>query len=1137
MKTIRQSIKAMTGNNMIHLFLMLVLLAGLTGCGKQGPSVSISATPETINLGESSNLVWTSHDAESVSINNGVGSVALRGTKVVTPYRTTTYTISAVNADGKSESSVTVKVVHSQTIPVINVSADPDSIHPGQSSLLTWSTSNAYSLFVDNGIGSVPPNDYSITVQPAVTTTYMFEAIGPGGTSTASITINVIPEPPYVNITANPINIKPGEKSVLEWSYAHADTVRIEPVVGDGTQMKSTEVWPSKTTTYVITASGPGGRATARVTVIVSNEYNPLKAHIEAYPTQIHIGESSTLTWTTNNASRIWIEPGIGEVEPNGSIDVSPKETTTYVIHATQNGHESMDSVTINVISVLPQVKIIAEPTTIKIDETAILTWESKYADTIVIEPDIGAVSLSGSREVTPAVTTTYEITATGPGGVATDSVTINVLVIETFPLGNQQFYPEKAKQVDLLDSYRLQVDLSKNSDILLPEKIDWSNHIPIAQTQGTTGSGNAWAMAYYLKSFQESIEEQCSAQEQLFSPMHAYVLQCKSSKDPWDLILTWKVMQRYGCTLWTMLPFEDLPGFMDDNEIINYASYQLNEQAVNEALNYRMGTPVMLTDLDQVRMRLTQSPVVLAINDFNPSLPEKPADESQNYLSFEERSDVAHAMLCIGYDNKKFEVGALQVINSWGKDWALNGVSWIKYPDVPKMVKAAMAFNDLPNKSVAYKEIKVPNAPEQVTISESQGPYVDIHWKHVDNARYYHIFRAPESSLSTMHQVYDYEYIGIATHSPYRDYPAAGDPYLYAVVAVNELGASDHFNHQNENASHVAKGRANGKKLQTPSITFVAQLPNGRAEYAIASIDPNALRLEIFASHNELGPWRSLGWIQPTDQLIIDYYKDNTWIGYNPYLRVVAENPSIGFSLPSQAAQLETAIISPHEVAGIDKLDALVSDVNTIQLTWMLNDKPVDHIEIWRTHDIQSASSTWIKMDAVSASLKSWHDSTIIGGINYRYAVHCVHEGVSSPAKTTDIIQLPLDKPNLRIAHVEYETGALMDPLEIELTIHNNGNETIEDYTFQIMAYNWATHEMEVCLENNISSYTDLKHPLVPGNQHIVTVSFDLPQQLTSEVFFSWYILVDSASAIDEAYERDNIYWAQKMCWMEMQK
>jgi hypothetical protein len=1119
---------------------MLLLLSGLiislTGCGGQGPSVSISATPEVINFDESTILTWSTHDADSVSINNGVGTVANRGTIEVNPYRTTTYTISAVNADGHAESSVTVKVLYSGPKPVINVSANPTTIFPEEESVLIWSTTNANTLSIDNKIGSVPLN-YSMTVSPMVTTTYTFVAFGPGGETTVRVSINVTPNAPTAKITANPTSIKLGDVSVLEWIFTNANTVTIEPDIGDGTLMRSKEVSPVTNTTYTIKVSGPGGTATDNVTIFVDDpDPDRIFVDIQANPTSIRFGDTSVLSWTTRHATRVWIEPDIGEVDLSGTYTVEPKVTTTYKIHVEKNGYETFDSVTVNVVHDIPNVSITAEPSRINLNETATLLWETQNAETVEIDQGIGFVSSSGSKTITPIETTTYTIKATSSAGFNSASVT--VYVEEDVPLGNQQFLNEHAKQIDPLAPYRLNFDLSKDTDRILQEKIDWTHHIPDVKHQKQTGSDSAWAMVYYLRSFQESVSKQLPVDQTMFSPMYTHVLQCRNETDPWSLIKTWKIAHRYGCATWTSLPFEDLDGFMDEIEINAYASYQFSDSLFFDALDDRMGSPVMLTDLDQIRMMLTQMPIVLAINHFDPAMHELSQD--QNFITYSDQTDVAHTVLCIGYDNKLFGTGALKIVNSWGKEWAQDGMSWIKYTDLNKIVVSALAFHSLPerikNKTEGSEKLQ---KPENVQASSDKGPYVDIQWTHVTNAQYYQIYRAPAASQSDVHEIHEYEWIGTAMHSPYRDFPAASNEYLYAVVAVNEFGSSEHLNHQDEKESHIAIGLACGKSLSTPALTYETKPAEGQSEFRISSIDPDTERFQVFVSHSKYGPWQSFGWIKPSERFVIDWYRDKTWVGYQPNVRVVAENQSKGFSMASRAVQVPSFIAPQNQIATINNLNAQVTDVQTIELSWSFSGNHVEFLDIWRTFDIQSSSSTWTKLDTISAELDTYHDTKAVAGINYQYAVHCIYEGISGVGQKSQFVQLPLNQANLKIVHVESETGPLtmMEDFEMELIIENNGNLTIQDYHFKVMAYNWTTNSPTICLEDNVRNYQDLKHPMTPGSKHIFAITFNLPEPLNSGELFSWQIMVDSKQAIGEIYESDNIYWAQKMCWMEMEQ
>lgn len=67
------------------------------------------------------------------------------------------------------------------------------------------------------------------------------------------------------------------------------------------------------------------------------------------------------------------------------------------------------------------------EPSTIERGQSATLRWSTSNADTVSIDQGIGTVAASGSRTVSPSTTTTYRLTASGPGGQVSESVTLRV--------------------------------------------------------------------------------------------------------------------------------------------------------------------------------------------------------------------------------------------------------------------------------------------------------------------------------------------------------------------------------------------------------------------------------------------------------------------------------------------------------------------------------------------------------------------------------------------------------------------------------------------------------------------------------------------------------------------------------------
>jgi peptidoglycan-associated lipoprotein len=74
------------------------------------------------------------------------------------------------------------------------LSANPETIQTGQSTTLTWQTSNATDISID-GIGAVQASG-SQQVSPATSTTYTLTAKGAGGTQTATARVTVTTPPP-----------------------------------------------------------------------------------------------------------------------------------------------------------------------------------------------------------------------------------------------------------------------------------------------------------------------------------------------------------------------------------------------------------------------------------------------------------------------------------------------------------------------------------------------------------------------------------------------------------------------------------------------------------------------------------------------------------------------------------------------------------------------------------------------------------------------------------------------------------------------------------------------------------------------------------------------------------------------------
>jgi len=235
--------------------------------------VNFTANPDSINVGHSSVLQWNVSGATSASIDQGVGAVPTSGQQLVSPNTTTTYTLTVTNAAGSVSAPATINIVGVSNMPVIlRLSIYPTSIQPGDWAELQWQAGGATSLSIDQGVGPVEASG-DLKVSPAATRTYTLTASNNAGSTTAAVTLTVIPVTgqPFINIfSASPDSIRLGDSSTLEWQVTGATSVIITPGVGSVPASGTRTVSPGQTTVYVLSATNRVGVTTHTALVTVT---------------------------------------------------------------------------------------------------------------------------------------------------------------------------------------------------------------------------------------------------------------------------------------------------------------------------------------------------------------------------------------------------------------------------------------------------------------------------------------------------------------------------------------------------------------------------------------------------------------------------------------------------------------------------------------------------------------------------------------------------------------------------------------------------------------------------------------------------------------------------------------------------
>jgi len=217
---------------------------------------------------------------------------------------------------------------------------------------------------------------------------------------------------------SNPGTINSGQASQLSWKVLNATSVSISGI-GNVGQQGSSSVSPTQTTTYQLTATGAGGSQNATATVVVNGSGGTTISGCTANPSSISAGQSSTISYQTQNATSITVTPMVGGSIPiSGSFTVTPAQTTTYTITASgQSGQTASCAVTVNVgtTGTGPMITSFTANPAVSPNSGApvTLTCLAQNATNVAIT-GVGALSSRGTVVVNPTTDTLYTCVATG---------------------------------------------------------------------------------------------------------------------------------------------------------------------------------------------------------------------------------------------------------------------------------------------------------------------------------------------------------------------------------------------------------------------------------------------------------------------------------------------------------------------------------------------------------------------------------------------------------------------------------------------------------------------------------------------------------------------------------------------------
>lgn len=241
-------------------------------------------------------------------------------------------------------------------------------------------------------------------------------------------------------------------------------------------------------------------------------------------------------------------------------------------------------------------------------------------------------------------------------------------------------------QQYDATDVYEPLADNIKNP---LPERTSLLAYAPKRLNQGKQGSCVAWASSYAARTILEARASGKNPNQTAFSPAYLYnqiaLSNCQGSYLPEAM----KSMEQNGALL-----FKDF-GYTDDScsDIPTTAEKQEGKKYTITGFNrLSKGADDHEVDMLAIKQHLAQgAPVVIGMMVGGSFMQHMEGHDVwyPTAMDYKQQGFGGHAMCVIGYDDYR-KGGAFQIMNSWGENWGVQGITWVRYKDFDFFVREA---------------------------------------------------------------------------------------------------------------------------------------------------------------------------------------------------------------------------------------------------------------------------------------------------------------------------------------------------------------------------------------------------------------------------------------------------------------
>lgn len=314
------------------------------------------------------------------------------------------------------------------SIDLQTIGAD-GTLFPGGSVRVTVEVSLASSARVEPGLGQIVNGTHVFDVAVEDSTVFEVIAENPYGRSRASVT--AVPQAPFVSLEGSEA-VFPGQEFELLLDVRGADAIFLEPIFGPVPAGGTFTSTLDSSTTFTARAINTAGESTAQWRVHLSP---PIVDTFFATDRAVVLGESSELRWEVRGATQIELLGGdtvlASDLDPVGLLTVTPTETTTYTLRASNSTGEVTSTASVEVTPYLIR-SFTALPRVVSPGGSTTLSWEAAGEGDLELM-DFGPVEDVGTQIVVIDDDRTFTLIAR-VDGEEVDRATVQVEVVAIAP-------------------------------------------------------------------------------------------------------------------------------------------------------------------------------------------------------------------------------------------------------------------------------------------------------------------------------------------------------------------------------------------------------------------------------------------------------------------------------------------------------------------------------------------------------------------------------------------------------------------------------------------------------------------------------------------------------------------------------